>query len=160
MILPESEQPPKKIAIAVLVQLDEYLLQYRDPAVTNGAEGMIGAFGGGIEEERDNNDPKTAAINELKEEVGVQITQNKVINFEVEPQNIRWITDVSVMSDRDGRPARVDAEVYEVLVAYGLPVVALEGELRRMRARDITIARQNGQLTPATSEAFKKFYGI
>jgi hypothetical protein len=90
----------------------------------------------------------------------VQITQNKVINFEVEPQNIRWITDVSVMSDRDGRPARVDAEVYEVLVAHGLPVVALEGELRRMRARDITIARQNGHLTPATSEAFKKFYGI
>ena len=142
------------VAMAMIVQADEYLLQLRTKKTENGAIGKTGCFGGQIEDEDD--DSYAAVSREIEEET--QIGSNPEL---VTPaDNFRRLGMVHVQSDRDGQPALINAEVFELLLEYGIPVKALKGELVRMRLDDVSKARAKGELTPATATAFTKFYGV
>ncbi|MBX4201987.1 hypothetical protein KW803_03825 [Candidatus Saccharibacteria bacterium] len=75
-----EELPEMDVAMTLLLQVDEYILQYRDPKTENGAQSLIGAFGGKVEEQdREEDDEENintglnAAKRELLEETGLDI---------------------------------------------------------------------------------------
>jgi ADP-ribose pyrophosphatase YjhB (NUDIX family) len=135
-----------KVAMTVLVQVDEYLFQLRGAQTENGAVGKIGCFGGQINE---GEEADATASRELKEKTGLVFPSDA----------FRQLGTVAVESDRDGEPALIRAEVFEILLPQDLPVKALQGELKRMNLDDVREAKARHLLTPATAAAFGCFYG-
>ena len=138
--------PELDIAMTVLVDADEYLLQKRPLVTKKGASGLIGCFGGQIEA---GEEPVAAAVRELVQEAGLIFDESQ----------LSLLGEVHVISDRNNREVLINASVFEVLLPHGFPVTAIEGELKRMRLGEISKATAKGRITPATAKAFSKFYG-
>jgi 8-oxo-dGTP pyrophosphatase MutT (NUDIX family) len=132
------------IAMALITQLGTYHLQRRTGPKEIGAAGLVGCFGGKID---DGESAKEAIARELPEET----------NITVEPENLKWLENFSVRSDHQNELVKVNVNVYGVLLPHGFKVSAKEGELVSWKQGEI-IANEN-TLTPATKEFFKRYFG-
>ena len=128
------------IAMAALRQGDEYLLQHRNGDPSIGAAGLIGFYGGKIE---DGEQVITAVCREIAEETSLIL----------DPSLGREAGEVIVESDMKGQIVRVRAQVVEFVVEPGLAVESREGELVRMTKDQLRANRD--RLTPATREYFQ-----
>lgn len=135
--------PSKDVAMSVIRQGVYYIFERRTKENNNGAIGLIGCFGGLINPQESAGE---AAARELKEEAGLVLDQ----------KSFKQIGGVDVVSDRDGVLVNIHAEVFEVTLPYGFEVRALNSVT--MTITDISL--RTDELTPATREAFKKYYLI
>ena len=153
-----AKLPELDVAIVILRQGEDFLLQYR--AEDNGATGLIGGFGGMIEDEKDGGVGLRAIVRETSEEVGVGENQETARPLELSEHEFFRQGMVHVVSDRDGEAVFINGEIFEAWLEKGLPVVALKSVLRRVRQGDLQKAKAKGELTPATEDALERYYGI
>jgi 8-oxo-dGTP pyrophosphatase MutT (NUDIX family) len=128
-----------EIALAMLRQGDDYLLQQRGNIPEIGGAGLIGCFGGKIES---NETPAHAVAREVKEEVSIDI----------ETLIFQRIGRVKVISDHKLEAVSVTAEVYLAQVPTDANVSAKEGELVRLPLDQIQ--SQMSFMTTGTRQAF------
>lgn len=131
-----------EIAIGLIEQDGKYHLQLRDGDPTIGAAGMIGCFGGKVEE---GESPGAAFWREINEEVGL----------EPSAEAIKKLGVVDVLSDHRLEPVRVIAHVFHILVDRAIDVRTNEGQL-------ITWSRDEAadnlhRMTPGTKACFEQF---
>lgn len=130
------------IAMALLRQGDRYLLQLRGAIPSIGAAGLIGCFGGKIEEDKDE-DELAAACREVAEETTAVVNR----------ADGKYIGPVDVISDMKGEAVAVHAEVFAFTLPEDEKVEAREGEMVRMSEAELR-ANQD-RLTPATRKLFE-----
>ncbi len=130
------------IAMAVIEQAEEYLLQLRsgDPAI--GSAGLKGCFGGKVEE---GEKPLDAVCRELAEETSLT---------GLGPKNVRYLGSYDVVSDHKLEMVEVHAEVFGLQLESEIVVRAHEGMLVRMTLQDIL--EDKASLTPATRAYFEQ----
>jgi 8-oxo-dGTP pyrophosphatase MutT (NUDIX family) len=131
------------ISMAMINQVDLYHLQRRNGSKAIGAAGLVGCFGGKVE---DNESAKEAIARELPEET----------NLTISLADLRQLESFDVESDHQLEPVRVHVKVFEVLLPYGQKVVAKEGELVSWDTEEIKA--NEAELTPATKEFFKRYF--
>jgi ADP-ribose pyrophosphatase YjhB (NUDIX family) len=129
------------IAIGLIEQDDEYLLQFRNGAPSIGGAGLTGCFGGKVEE---NENPAEAVAREVGEETSLQ----------TKPSDWQRLGTVRVASDYKNEPIDVYAEVFYIKLPPETEIVATEGELVRIKRDADSLAHAN--LTPATAAAFRE----
>jgi 8-oxo-dGTP pyrophosphatase MutT (NUDIX family) len=129
-----------KAAITFIEQGPQYLLQLRDGDPRKGAAGLIGAFGGKIE-------PGETEIRAAQRELGEETSLTASI------ADLEYRGEVTVISDRDLLPARITATVFRLIILESIKVVAYDGQLVRMTAKEILT--QPHRMTPATLAAYK-----
>lgn len=130
-----------KIAVAVIEQDSNYLMQRRGEHPKVGAAGLVGFFGGKIEE---NEDATTALCREVAEETTLKPAE----------EDLTWIGRVSIEMDHVGGKARVDAEAFNLNPHSGIEVKAQEWELVRIPADKVK--KHFKELTPATRAVFEE----
>lgn len=134
-----------RIVLGLIEQGDNYYLQLRGTDPRIGAAGMIGCFGGKIED-ADEDDPRRAVLREILEEVG--------LSDEVE--DVQDLGEVEVESDHQLEKVKVLANVFRLLLGPDVMVDPnqCEGELIKI-SRDKV--RQNLHLmTPGTKACFEQ----
>ena len=132
-----------EIALGLLQQGDEFLLQHRNGGALIGAVGLIGCFGGKV---NPSELPKHAVAREIGEET----------TFVSEPEQWELIGEVHVESDHKLEPVQIHATAYRLTIDDTLKVEAKEGALVRMTLEEIW--RRNNELTPATKALFNDYY--
>jgi 8-oxo-dGTP pyrophosphatase MutT (NUDIX family) len=130
-----------EIAIALIQQGDEFLFQLREGERRIGAVGLIGCFGGQIQE---NETEQEAVARELIEET----------SFETKPEEWIKIGEVDVDSDRDHKSVRIHAHVFANRLSTDETITANEGQLVRMTL--MQAKRSKEKLTPATKAVFEQ----
>jgi 8-oxo-dGTP pyrophosphatase MutT (NUDIX family) len=124
--------------VMVLVRLEDvYFLQLRTGANQSGALGKIGTFGGEIESGESAID---AACRELAEESTLVVDQSR----------LKFVGELSVNSEKYGKPATVHAMVYEVVITNEHDIEAREGGLVRLSLEELR--EQQSRLSPALKE--------
>ena len=131
-----------EVSIGFIRRDGTYLMQRRPNSKTVGAAGLIGLFGGTIEQ---GETPIEAVCRELGEETSLELS----------PEDFSYLGHVSVTAYKADQPLAVEAEVFLTEVPTNCEVVALEGELIDM-SRDEARARV-AELSPATVAAFEQF---
>jgi 8-oxo-dGTP diphosphatase len=134
-------QEKLEVAMALLQQDDDYLLQLRKEQKDKGAANMIGMFGGIIESDEA---PLAAVCREVGEET----------NLRPRPSNFEELGLVKVVSDRDSKQIKVHAHVFKLIITAGVQVEALDGQLVRMSREDSLLTSE--KMTPATWTAFER----
>jgi 8-oxo-dGTP pyrophosphatase MutT (NUDIX family) len=128
------------IVLAVMRQGNNYLMQRRAKHPKVGAGGLIGFFGGKIEE---NEDPEKALYREIAEETTFEPSKN-----------LKSIGKIQIeMAHTEGR-ARVTAEAFSIRVPNSTEVKAREWELVEMPVNDVK--KHIDELTPATRAVFEE----
>src|SRR3990167_10012229 len=105
-----------EIAMAMICQVDNYHLQFRDGHRKIGAAGLVGWFGGKINL---GEDPRETIARELSEETSLAF----------HPERFRHIDSISVVSDHNLEPVQIRAQVFEILLPLKPQVDAKEGQL-------------------------------
>jgi ADP-ribose pyrophosphatase YjhB (NUDIX family) len=131
------------IALGLIKQGDNYLLQFRNGDPKIGAAGLIGCFGGKI---ADDEKPKKAVWREIKEETSLRPKQS----------DFNFLGIVKVESDHQLEPVKVHARAYEITTAQDTAIKALEGELITMTKQEIL--QRKAELTPATRALFEEIF--
>src|SRR5689334_9278874 len=130
------------IAMLLIRQGDNYLLQLRDGETKIGAAGFIGCFGGKINK---GEDPKAAVIREIMEETTLNPDHASVVEVGI----------VNVQSDYKNEPVKVMAHVFKVDAETSKRIKSKEGKLIEFTAEQ---AKSNiTRLTPATKATFKEY---
>lgn len=119
-----------EVALVLLQQAGLYHLQLRNGAQQSGALGFIGGFGGAIEP------GETAA------EAGCRETAEES-SVVVSPQELELLGEVSVMSEKHGKPSTVHATIFRVQVPADQVIEAREGELVSMSLDDMRAKQQS-----------------
>ncbi len=127
------------IVMVILQQGSLYHLQLRNGKGQSGALGLVGCFGGEIE---NGETPQEAACRELAEESTVELS----------PESIRQVGEVNVVSEKYGKPATVHCHVYHARINDEVKVAAREGELVTASLTEL-IARTD--LSPALTAAIQ-----
>jgi 8-oxo-dGTP pyrophosphatase MutT (NUDIX family) len=133
-------EQPKRIAIGLLVQDGEYILQLRESDPMIGAAGKIGCFGGGI---KDGETPQQAVARELGEETTLESRAED------------WLPmgrPFNIMSDRQGKPVEIEAHVFRYTLLPGMLLGITEGQA--VRTNKVKALRQISKMTPATRVVF------
>ncbi len=107
------------IALALIEQEGVYFLQLRGANPEIGGAGLIGCFGGKIEEET----PGVAICRELSEETNLE---------NLSEEDIELIGRVRVHSDHKLEKVSVHAHVFRIVVAGDTDIFAKEGGLVRL----------------------------
>ncbi len=129
------------IALGLIKQGDNYLFQFRNGDPKIGAAGLIGCFGGKIDE---GEDPIATFCREIYEETALQPT----------PQEVKSLGIVNVRSDHNLEPVQVTGHVFHwELKSTEFPEIK-EGELV-IYSQDEVLANIN-KLTPATRAVFEE----
>jgi len=131
-----------EIAIGLIEQGNEYILQRRDSRAHIGAAGLIGCFGGQIKTE-EGESPIMAVARELAEETN--LTGSESWNY---------LGPVSVTSDRNSKIVKIEAEVFRCELPQKQVVVAKDGQVVRIR-KDEAYKRIH-EYTPATKVLFEQ----
>lgn len=131
-----------EVSIGFIQQNDTYLLQRRVGDRSKGASGLIGAFGGQVEQQES---PLEAVCRELREETSLSPST----------EDFKYLGDVEVISDRDHNPVKIMAHAFSLVVDPKTSVKALEGEIVRYSREEA--GQESEGLTPATRAAFEKF---
>jgi 8-oxo-dGTP pyrophosphatase MutT (NUDIX family) len=128
------------VVMALIKQDDEYLLQHRTGPAAIGAAGLIGCFGGKIEESE-----KTEAA--LLREISEETTLSPKI------EDLEYFDSVNVESDWQGQPIKVKADVFSIAIDASAKIDAKEGQMVKMSLQEAKSRLDD--LTPATRELFK-----
>jgi len=139
----------KKISIGIIRQNNQFVLQRRPQEARIGAAGLIGCFGGQIKLDTDTNEPLETAQEAVAREVAEETTLTTL------PAEWVELGFVEVDSDRDLKPIRIHATVFENRLAEDEEIYAIEGTLVRMSKRELLASPD--QISPATIEAFRKY---
>lgn len=139
----------KKISIGIIRQNNQFVLQRRPQEARIGAAGLIGCFGGQIKLDTDTNEPLETAQEAVAREVAEETTLTTL------PAEWVELGFVEVDSDRDLKPIRIHATVFENRLAEDEEIYATEGTLVRMSKRELLASPD--QISPATIEAFRKY---
>jgi len=107
------------IALALIEQEGVYFLQLRGENPEIGGAGLIGCFGGKIEQET----PELAICRELCEETSLK---------SIEEGDVELIGRVKVQSDHKLEKVSVHAHVFRVIIASETDIRAKEGGLVRL----------------------------
>ncbi len=129
------------IAIGFIQQGDKFLLQLRNGDPKIGGAGLIGCFGGKIDE---GEDPLLTFRREVLEETGLKI----------EPKEIKKLGTVKVRSDHNLEPVEITGQVFYWRMNDPKEPKIKEGELVMM-TRDEAMASP-GKLTTGTRAAFEE----
>lgn len=132
-----------KIALAVLKQGDRYLLQQRGNISKIGGAGLIGLFGGKIENE--------TALEAVCREVAEETTLTVI------PEDGQNLGEVNVTSDHNLEEVAVNAQIFQFNIDEHMIVIAKEGKL-------VTLTRgqafkQLDTMTTGTAACFKQLMG-
>jgi 8-oxo-dGTP pyrophosphatase MutT (NUDIX family) len=130
-----------EIALGLIEQRDEYILQLRDSEASIGAAGLIGCFGGKI---KDGEKPEAAVAREIAEET----------SLETQPDDWKLLGEVKVVSDHQLEPVSVLATAFRYTVRSSVEVRAKEGQIARLNKQNIE--NQKARLTPATKALFEE----
>jgi hypothetical protein len=106
----------EQVSIAVIVELDKYLVELRTKKTSNGALGKLACLGGGVEEKDKEIDPKNPERQAVWREVTQEETRGLAL---IKPENFKRKGIVRVESDRNGSPVDIEAHVYELLIPLG-----------------------------------------
>ena len=132
------------IALAVLKQGDNYLLQRRGQIPKIGGSGLIGLFGGKIES---GETALEAVCRELPEET----------NLTVKAEEVKHIGEVDVTSDHNLEKVVINAQIFEVNIDSEQKVAAKEGELVTL-TKDQAF-EQLSSMTTGTAACFRQLIG-
>lgn len=130
------------IALGLIKQGNDYLLQLRDNKPVIGGAGLIGCFGGKIEA---NESPNQAVSREIAEET----------NLKSLPEDWREVGEVSVTSDHKLETVKVKIKLFEVTVPKSTIIEAREGTLVKMTKQEAT--KRLAEMTTGTRAYFKKY---
>jgi len=130
------------IAIALICQEDDYLLQLRGTDPQIGGAGLIGCFGGKIE-------PNETAQQAIRKEIDEETT-----HLPAEDDMVA-LGSVEVISDHKLEMVKVHAEVFNYTAAPEAIIEASEGTLVRLPRSEIRDRLQD--MTTGTRAAFKQF---
>ncbi|MGC1176745.1 MAG: NUDIX domain-containing protein [Candidatus Saccharimonadales bacterium] len=136
-----------EIAIGLIEQDDEYVLQRRDNRSRIGAAGLIGCFGGQIKTKPDDTlaeTPAEAVARELAEET----------NLVTAPEQWERLGHVSVTSDRDHETVKIEAEIFRYRLETGFVMVASDGQVIRIKQR--AVHEKTPELASATKAVFEE----
>jgi 8-oxo-dGTP pyrophosphatase MutT (NUDIX family) len=129
------------IAIGIIQQGDKILLQLRNGDAKIGGAGLIGCFGGKID---DGEDPLTTFCREVFEEAGLRAN----------PRSVRKIGMVEVESDHNLEPVKVTGHVYHwIYKGSRLPKIR-EGELVIMTKQEAKTSLN--KMTTGTRAVFEE----
>lgn len=128
------------IVMAVIKQEDLYHFQFRNGPKQIGAAGMIGCFGGKIEDEET---PLQAIMREVAEETNL---------YPVE-EDLRYVGEVNVESDNNLEPVKIHSMIFKYMVDSSVTVEAREGELVSLDSKRIKIELDT--MTPSTRACFE-----
>ncbi|MGH9857980.1 MAG: NUDIX domain-containing protein [Acidobacteriota bacterium] len=129
------------IALCLIEQAGKYLMQLRNGDPKIGGAGLIGCFGGKIE---DGESSVQAASREVGEET----------NHKAGHDQLSYLGEVNVFSDHNLEPVQVRAHVHRLVVDATAKIEAVEGKLVRMTIDEV---KENlGKLTTGTRACFEK----
>lgn len=130
------------IALGLIEQGDNYLLQLRGLNPQIGAAGMIGCFGGKIENDES---PKSAVCRELAEET----------TLIADIENFEEIGLVRVVSDHKLEQVKVLGHGFKISVSPDMLIEAKEGEIISIARSDIPDRLH--EMTPGTRAIFEQY---
>jgi 8-oxo-dGTP pyrophosphatase MutT (NUDIX family) len=128
------------IALCLIEQEGKYLMQLRDGDPKIGGAGLIGCFGGKIE---DGETPAQAARREMGEET----------NHRPEEHQLLYVGEVNVVSDHKLEPVQVRAHIHKVVVDAATEIEAIEGKLVSMTLDEVRSSLD--KLTTGTRACFE-----
>ena len=127
--------------MGLIKQGDSYALQLRNGKNQAGGLGLIGCFGGQIEE---GETPEEALVREVAEES----------NLSQSIKDLEYIGEVRVESERQDQPITVRSQIYLIKISPKTRIHAREGELVTMTEKEV---RANlDKITPATRACFEQ----
>lgn len=129
------------IALGLIQKGDKFLLQLRDGEAKVGAAGLIGCFGGKID---DGEDPADTFCREIFEETTLKPT----------PGTIKKIGIVKVQSDHNLEPVQVTGHVFQWRMPNPKLPKIKEGKLIVMTKAEVLA--NLGRFTPATRAIFEE----
>src|ERR1700712_1915940 len=129
-----------RVALGLIVQDGYYVLQLRQGDPSIGSVGLIGTFGGKIE---DGESPLQAVVREIGEET----------NLEIVSHGWKPVGQVRVISDYDNEEVLVKATAFVTVVKPDVKIIAREGTLVRIKMLDIS--KRVDKFTPATKAMFE-----
>lgn len=132
------------VSICVIKQGKTYLLQRRDADPRIGAAGLIGAFGGKIEQ---NETSIAAACRELREETSLAPSEAQLTE----------LGRYTVVSDYKLEPVSVRISAFQVAIDPNLNVIAREGEVVAVTLSEAMNTLE--AMTPATRTCFETIIG-
>jgi ADP-ribose pyrophosphatase YjhB (NUDIX family) len=130
------------VAIGILKQGDDFLLQHRDFAVEKGGAGLYGCFGGKIEPGEQSQE---AVSREINEETTLQTV----------PTDFTHLGSLKVRSDHNRETITVQIEVFAYRPVVQGVVEAREGELVRLPRSEVPAIL--AKMTSGTRAAFQTF---
>ncbi len=134
-----------EIAIGLLEQGDRYVLQRRAESLRLGASGLIGCFGGQIE---DGEEPENAVVRELAEET----------NLQTRLRDWESLGELDAISDRDNEPVKIHAHAFRCTLSEKLTLHVVDGE--PVFVPQNKVGDYEAQLTPATHTLFEEKLGV
>jgi len=130
------------IALCLIEQDGKYLMQLRDGDPKIGGAGLVGFFGGKIE---DGETPAQAAHREMGEET----------THVSKPQDFSFVGEVNVISDHKLELVEVKAHVHKIVIDAATKLEAAEGKLVSMTLQEVKDSLD--QLTTGTRAYFESF---
>jgi 8-oxo-dGTP pyrophosphatase MutT (NUDIX family) len=130
------------IVMVIIEQGGLYHLEFRNGPKRIGAAGLVGCFGGKIEQ---GEEPLRAICREVKEETNLN---------PVEADFVR-LGEVDVIADNNLEPVKIHATVYKLILSKGIDVEAHEGRLVSLTESEAK--RKVATMTPGTQAAFNQF---
>lgn len=130
------------VALGLIEQGDNYLMQLRGTNPMIGGAGLIGCFGGKVEASES---PKDAACREINEETNLKLKTN----------DLGLLGEVSVASDHRMETIKVKAYIFEIQIGSEILIEATEGELVTIQKKDAH--KYLDKMTTGTRACFEQF---
>jgi ADP-ribose pyrophosphatase YjhB (NUDIX family) len=132
-----------EVALGLIRQGDDFVLQKRPNDPDIGAAGLIGCFGGKVESGEHANKAMTVA-----REVGEEST------LITQPEDWTFVCDFPVYSDYRREVVEVRAHIFAIVIESHITVEAREGEI--VRAKVSELDEYLDRMTPATQELARR----
>ena len=129
------------VAAIVITRGDNYFMQYRSGDPSIGAAGLIGFFGGKVENET----TEAAARREIAEETTLNLSSSTTLDK---------LCEVTVSSDYKNEPITIHMTFFGFELLPGETIQAKEGQMISMTKQEAIT--QLSRLTPATRAYFEK----
>ena len=132
------------IALGLVERGDSYLLQLRPQNRRIGAAGLIGCFGGKIEQ---GETPQHAAWRELAEETTINVSEQDYVE----------LGEVNVISDNNFQTIKVKGHLYKVTIDPSISIEAKPGHGEVVSIQKDDIPARLDEMTPGTRASFEQY---